>query len=76
VYGRQKHPDIRIARRAAWTADLARIISERDVSSGLRRTLLLQTKRLLWLADKRLQELGGIPEEQPGEETGEDSPLE
>ncbi|MGC2110520.1 MAG: GIY-YIG nuclease family protein [Candidatus Korobacteraceae bacterium] len=47
VYEKQKHPDIRIARRAAWIADLARIITERDVSPGLRRTLLLQAKRLL-----------------------------
>lgn len=72
IYERQKHPDIRIARRAAWIADLARIITERGVSSGLRRTLYLQAKRLLWLADKRLRELSGtVPEEVPGEETDE-----
>jgi hypothetical protein len=72
IYEKQKHPDIRIARRSAWIADLARIITERDVSSGLRRTLCLQAKRLLWLADKRLRELGGaVPEGVLGEETDE-----
>ena len=76
LYDKQKHPDTRIARRAAWIADLARIITERDVSSGLRRTLFLQAKRLLWLAEKRLRELGKVPEEEPGEETGETSPTE
>lgn len=75
LFAKQKHPDIRIARRSAWIADLARIITERDVSPGLRRTLFLQAKRLLWLAERRLQELGNVPEEVPGEETGETSPL-
>jgi hypothetical protein len=60
VYEKQKHPDIRIARRAAWIADLARIITERDVSNGLRRTLFLQAKRLLWLSEKRLHEPGKL----------------
>lgn len=27
IHERQKHPDLRIARRAAWIADLARIVS-------------------------------------------------
>lgn len=72
VYERQKHPDLRIARRSGWIADLARIITERDVSVGLRHTLYLQAKRLRWLAEKRLTELGeSIPAETPGEETGE-----
>src|SRR6185437_8990881 len=70
IYEKQKHPDLRIARRAAWFADLARIITERDVSIGLRRTLYLQTRRLAWLAEKRLNELEGrVPSEKPGEET-------
>ncbi len=38
VYQLRKHPDIRIARRAMTVANLARVISERDVSTGLRRT--------------------------------------
>lgn len=48
------------------------MISERDVSTGLRRTLLTQASRLERLAARRLNELGGmLPAEQPGEETGE-----
>lgn len=58
VYRQRKHPDIRIARRASTIANLARVISERDVSSGLRRTLLTQAKRLEMLAAKRVAELG------------------
>lgn len=53
VEGR-KHPDIRIARRAATIASLARVISERSVSTGLRRTLVTQAKRLEKLASERL----------------------
>jgi DNA mismatch repair ATPase MutS len=71
IFDRQKHPDLRIARRAAIIADLARIITERDVSPGLRKTLNLQAKRLEWLAAQRLRELSdAIPKEQLGEETG------
>lgn len=54
----RKHPDVRIARRAATIAALARIISEREVSIGLRRTLLTQAQRLEHLARERLKELG------------------
>ena len=55
----REHPDIRLARRARTIADLARIISERKVTIGLRRTLLVQARRLEFLAKKRLEELGG-----------------
>jgi hypothetical protein len=58
IYRQRKHPDIRIARRATTIANLARVISERDVSDGLRRTLLTQAKRLERLASQRAKELG------------------
>jgi GIY-YIG catalytic domain len=58
IYLQRKHPDIRIARRATTIANLARVISERDVSAGLRRTLLTQARRLESLAAQRVKELG------------------
>jgi len=58
IYLQRKHPDIRIARRATTIANLARVISERDVSDGLRRTLLTQARRLESLAAQRVNELG------------------
>jgi hypothetical protein len=58
IFQQRKHPDIRIARRATTIANLARVISERDVSNGLRRTLLTQARRLERLAAQRVQELG------------------
>jgi hypothetical protein len=58
IYRHRKHPDVRIARRASTIANLARVISERDVSDGLRRTLLTQARRLERLSGQRLKELG------------------
>lgn len=58
IYRQRKHPDVRIARRATTIANLARVISERNVSDGLRRTLLTQARRLERLAAQRVQELG------------------
>jgi len=58
IYRHRKHPDVRIARRATTIANLARVISERDVSDGLRRTLLTQARRLERLAAQRVTELG------------------
>jgi hypothetical protein len=58
IYRQRKHPDVRIARRATTIANLARVISERDVSDGLRRTLLTQARRLERLAAQRVNELG------------------
>ncbi len=73
VYVARSHPDIRIARRANTIAQLAQVISERDVSSGLRRTLVTQARRLQILTQSRFIELGGrVPVELPGEETGEE----
>jgi hypothetical protein len=72
VYEHRKHPDVRIARRASTIAALARVISERDVSKGLRRTLVTQARRLEHLAQHRFQGVGGqVPIEEPTEETGE-----
>jgi GIY-YIG catalytic domain len=72
IYEHRKHPDVRIARRANTIAALARVISERDVSKGLRRTLLTQARRLELLARQRLDEIGAaVPIESASEETGE-----
>lgn len=72
IYESRKHPDVRIARRAQTIANLARVISERDVSKGLRRTLHTQAKRLEQLTSRRLAEiLQAFPTEELGEETGE-----
>jgi len=72
IYSHRKHSDIRIARRSSTIAALARVISERDVSKGLRRTLLTQARRLERLARQRFEEINGkIPLEEPNEETGE-----
>jgi hypothetical protein len=69
LYEIRKHPDVRIARRATTIASLARVISERDVSKGLRRTLQTQARRLEKLATERLNEIGGeIPVATPGKE--------
>jgi hypothetical protein len=57
IYQLRKHPDIRIARRTSTIANLARVISERKVSSGLRRTLLSQARRLQHLVAQRLEQI-------------------
>ncbi len=54
----RKHSDIRIARRAATISRLSQMISEREVSAGMRRTLRLQAQRLEWLASERIREIG------------------
>jgi hypothetical protein len=56
IFPHRKHPDVRIARRAATIASLARRISERSVKRGLRSTLLTQAKRLEGLAEARLRD--------------------
>jgi hypothetical protein len=69
LYDQRKHPDVRIARRATTIAALARVISEREVSKGLRRTLTTQARRLQRLAEKRYSEISGaVPTVDPGEE--------
>lgn len=56
---RNAHADIRIARRAQTFWQLAKVASERDVSRGLRRTLVVQAQRLLFLAGERYKAVGG-----------------
>lgn len=56
IFPHRKHPDIRIARRASTIASLARVISERKASRGLRQTLLTQARRLERLAAERLKD--------------------
>jgi hypothetical protein len=67
IYHVRKHADIRIARRANTIAALARVISERSVSSGLRRTLLTQARRLEHLARTRHDEVGPDASEDPAD---------
>lgn len=59
IFPDRSHPDIRIARRALTISLLAKNISERRVSKGLRRTLVTQTRRLDELARRRFDALGG-----------------
>lgn len=59
----RKHSDTRIARRAETLSQLAKVISERQVQVGLRRTLLTQAQRLAWLAERRVAEFAGVPDE-------------
>lgn len=69
LYTQRKHPDARIARRATTIAALARVISERKVSKGLRRTLITQARRLERLATQRYSEISGdVPTIKAGEE--------
>ena len=62
IYPQRKHPDVRMARRAFTIAALARVISERDVSDGLRITLLTQARRLELLARTRVGDLAIEPQ--------------
>ena len=55
----REHPDVRLARRARTIANLARVISERRVEPGIRRTLWAQAQRLEALAKRRLEALTG-----------------
>lgn len=50
----REHPDVRIARRTQTISRLAQVISERKVQKGLRKVLLIQAKRIEWLAQRRL----------------------
>lgn len=59
VHKIRSHPDFRTARRALIISRLAQVISERKVQGGLRRVLLIQAKRLQWLAERRYVALGG-----------------
>lgn len=59
VRNRLEHKDERIARRASTIANLAQVVKERDVSIGLRQTLVTQARRLELLARRRLAEVEG-----------------
>lgn len=58
----REHPDVRLARRARTIANLARVISERKVKIGIRRTLWAQAQRLERLAKTRLEALDDAEE--------------
>jgi alpha-galactosidase len=73
TYETRRNPDIRIAQRAATIADLAKIIVERKVQKGLRRTLHFQAVRLQSLAKERLDQITGPIEVESGQEEAEDS---
>ena len=62
----RQHPDLRIARRAQTFAELARVISERQVKVNLRTTLLVQAQRLEYLARSRLDEVQGNSNQSDG----------
>ena len=66
----RKHPDIRIARRASTIASLAKVISERAPSKGLRTTLQTQARRLEDLATRRLSDFSDEPVELDPETEG------
>lgn len=69
------HPDVRLARRAQTIARLAQVISERNVSVGLRRALLVQARRLEHLAQVQLDSWGGesaVIKKKPDAVEGED----
>ncbi len=73
IYETRKNPDIRIAQRASTIADLAKIIVERKVKKGLRRTLHLQAVRLQTLAKERLDQIAEPIEVEGGDdETGDE----
>jgi hypothetical protein len=51
-------------------ANLAQVVRERDVSVGLRRTLVTQAERLQLLANERLQQvIGETPQAELEKET-------
>jgi hypothetical protein len=62
IFPDRSHPDVRIHRRAQTISLLAKNISERKVSRGLRRALLTQTERLSALARARHEALAGVIE--------------
>lgn len=72
VFELRNHPDTRIARRAETLALLGKVISERQVKSGLRRTLLTQAQRLTWLSQRRYNEMIGQPDESDDEDDSEE----
>jgi hypothetical protein len=72
LYAERSHPDVRIARRAATIASLARGISERKVERPLRETLLVQCQRLESLARQRRDDFLNEPNTAPPENDEDD----
>lgn len=70
----RRHPDVRIERRAATIASLARVISERKVSKGLRSTLCTQARRLLALAERRYGEVSELSDAEYSRKIGNAEP--
>lgn len=68
----RSHPDFRLFRRATVISRLSQGIAERDVKVGLRRVLLVQAKRLQWLAEERYKALGGDAGVEVANEDGDD----
>ncbi|MBD8030590.1 GIY-YIG nuclease family protein [Corynebacterium gallinarum] len=65
-YEHLSHPDIRIARRAETISRLADVVRERgEVSTGLRRVLVIQAIRLTFLSAERLAFSEGRPQPSP-----------
>jgi hypothetical protein len=62
LFQERRHRDIRIARRAATFASLARLVSERRVDKGLRATLMVQAKRLERLSSERFADFADLPD--------------
>ena len=58
------HPDLRIARRALTLSRLAKVIAERKVQKGLRKTLLTQAERLVDLAKRRVLSIPNTEDEE------------
>lgn len=54
LFEERRHPDVRIARRAQTFANLARLVSERQVGEGIRHTLDVQAQRLAYLTAQRI----------------------
>jgi hypothetical protein len=74
VHALRSHPDARIARRSQTVSRLSQTISERLVQNGLRRTLIVQSRRLRALAERRYTEVGGDATVERGAEgEGEES---
>lgn len=72
LYEMRKHRDIRIARRARTIANLAGLISEREIRGkglGLRKTLLVQAQRLQALAQERWDHFAPMVEEEAASES-------
>jgi hypothetical protein len=72
IFPARSHPDVRIGRRAQTISLLANRIAERSVQSGIRRALVVQTRRLNHLAEERYKALGGLVED----DVDDDEPLE